>query len=113
MFYLHTIIFDVFQNNLLDSSKQEAFDLLIYGGTSGDFIYDVTRSLLPAHWSILPPSVLHGICSRYNEFTDPVPIRVAVGTYNVNGGHHFRSVVYKDSTLADWLLDSPHQGAPR
>lgn len=30
--------------------------------------------------------------------------RVAVGTYNVNGGKHFRSIVFKDS-LADWLLD--------
>lgn len=33
-------------------------------------------------------------------------IRVGVATYNVNGGKHFRSVVYKDLSLADWLLDS-------
>lgn len=33
-------------------------------------------------------------------------IRVAVGTYNVNGGKQFRSVVYKDLSLSDWLLDS-------
>lgn len=33
-------------------------------------------------------------------------IRIAVGTYNVNGGKHFRSVVYKDVSLSDWLLDS-------
>ena len=25
----------------------------------------------------------------------------------MNGGKHFRSVVYKDVSLADWLLDSP------
>ena len=85
--------------------------MLIYGGTSGEFIYDLARSLLPPHWSVLPPSILHGICSRFAEFTEPVGIRVAVGTYNVNGGHHFRSVVYKDSTLADWLLDSPRQNS--
>ena len=121
------------QNNLLDGSKQvihsipllevlefipfadvqEAFDLLIYGGIGTEFIYELTRSLLPPHWSVLPPSVLHGICSRYPEFTESIPLRVAVGTYNVNGGHHFRSVVYKDSTLADWLLDSPKQEATR
>ena len=102
------------QNNLLDGSKQEAFDLLIYGGhqATGDFIYELARTLLPSHWSpVLPPNVLHGICSRYAEFTDAAPVRVAVGTYNVNGGHHFRSVVYKDATLADWLLDSPKQTA--
>jgi phosphatidylinositol-bisphosphatase len=83
--------------------------LLIHGGTGNDFIFDLARSLLPPHWSVLPADILHGMCSRYSEFTEPQPIRVAVGTYNVNGGHHFRSVVYKDSTLADWLLDSPHQ----
>lgn len=33
-------------------------------------------------------------------------MRIAVGTYNVNGGKHFRSVVYKDVSLSDWLLDS-------
>ena len=31
---------------------------------------------------------------------------MAVGTYNINGGKHFRSVVYKDVSLDDWLLDS-------
>lgn len=40
------------------------------------------------------------------EYTTPMQIRVAVGTYNVNGGKHFRSVVYKDVSLSDWLLDS-------
>ena len=99
------------QNNLLDASKQEAFDLLVFGSTGGEFIYELARCLLPPHWSVLPPQVLHGICSRYADFTAPLPVRVAVGTYNVNGGHHFRSVVYKDSTLADWLLDGPRQAA--
>ena len=28
------------------------------------------------------------------------------GTYNINGGKHFRSVVYKNVSLDDWLLDS-------
>lgn len=46
------------------------------------------------------------MCRRYQEYTTPLPIRIAVGTYNVNGGKHFRSVVYKDVSLADWLLDS-------
>lgn len=50
------------------------------------------------------------LCKRYTEYTKPMEIRVGVGTYNVNGGKHFRSVVYKDLSLADWLLDS-HQMA--
>lgn len=45
------------------------------------------------------------MCKRYAEYTTPFTIRVAVGTYNVNGGKHFRSVVYKDVSLTDWLLD--------
>ena len=32
------------------------------------------------------------------------------GTYNINGGKHFRSVVYKDVSLADWLLDAHKPG---
>lgn len=33
---------------------------------------------------------------------------MAVGTYNINGGKHFRSVVYKNVSLDDWLID-PHK----
>ena len=29
-----------------------------------------------------------------------------MGTYNINGGKHFRSVVYKQVSLDDWLLDA-------
>jgi len=47
------------------------------------------------------------MCKRYREYSVPSTLRVAVGTYNVNGGKHFRSVVYKDVSLADWLLDGP------
>jgi phosphatidylinositol-bisphosphatase len=36
-------------------------------------------------------------------------LRVAIGTYNINGGKHFRSVVYKNVSLDDWLLDA-HTG---
>ena len=27
-----------------------------------------------------------------------------MGTYNINGGKHFRSVVYKDVSLDNWLI---------
>jgi phosphatidylinositol-bisphosphatase len=45
--------------------------------------------------------------SRQYEYTRHVDLRLAVGTYNVNGGKHFRSIVYKDRSLTDWLLDAP------
>lgn len=53
-----------------------------------------------------PTPVLREMCKRYSEYVTPTEILVAVGTYNVNGGKHFRSVVYKDVSLSDWLLDS-------
>lgn len=53
-----------------------------------------------------PTPVMREICKRSGEYTKPFDIRVGVATYNVNGGKHFRSVVYKDLSLTDWLLDS-------
>ncbi len=53
-----------------------------------------------------PRPALHTLVKRYHEYTDPVPLRVAIGTYNINGGKHFRSIVFKDVSLSDWLLDA-------
>lgn len=52
-----------------------------------------------------PISVLRQLCNRCDQYTSPLPLRVAVGTYNVNGGKHFRSLAYKHLSLDDWLLD--------
>ncbi|RZB41639.1 Syja N, DUF1866, and/or Exo endo phos domain containing protein [Asbolus verrucosus] len=95
------------QNNLLDNSKQEAIDILLVGSTLSTELADRARTLLPYNTLHAPPHVLREMCKRYTEYTDPTPIRIAVGTYNVNGGKHFRSVVFKDIKLSDWLLD-PH-----
>ncbi|CAH0562090.1 unnamed protein product [Brassicogethes aeneus] len=95
------------QNNLLDNSKQEAIDILLVGSTLSTELADRARTLLPCNTLHAPPQVLREMCRRYNEYTEPLPLRVAVGTYNVNGGKHFRSVVFKDIKLSDWLLD-PH-----
>ena len=45
------------------------------------------------------------MCQRYTEYTLPLTIRVSVGTFNVNGGKHFRSLAFKGISLSDWLLD--------
>ena len=34
-------------------------------------------------------------------------LRVCIGTWNVNGGKHIRSVALKNQSLHDWLLDAP------
>ncbi|KAF4533412.1 hypothetical protein B566_EDAN013288 [Ephemera danica] len=95
------------QNNLLDNNKQEAIDVLLLGSTLNSELADRARILLPPNLLHATTPVLREMCKRYNEYTFPTRIRVAVGTYNVNGGKHFRSVVYKDVSLADWLLDAP------
>ncbi|KAG5891990.1 hypothetical protein JTB14_007738 [Gonioctena quinquepunctata] len=95
------------QNNLLDNSKQEAIDIFLVGSTLSTELADRARTLLPYNTLHAPNHVLREMCKRYAEYTDALPIRVSVGTYNVNGGKHFRSVVFKDIQLSDWLLD-PH-----
>ncbi|KAK3880880.1 hypothetical protein Pcinc_014656 [Petrolisthes cinctipes] len=95
-----------FQNNLLDSAKQEAIDIILHGNLLNNYLAALSRSLLPTSYLYAPISVLRQLCQRSPEYTSPIPLRVAVGTYNVNGGKHFRSLAYKHLSLDDWLLDS-------
>ena len=53
-----------------------------------------------------PRPILQKLVRQYINYTKPLPLRVAIGTYNINGGKHFRSIVYKDVSLSDWLLDA-------
>lgn len=94
------------QNNLLDNSKQEAIDIFLLGSTLSTELADRARNLLPYNTLHAPPHVLREMCKRFTEYTDALQVRVAVGTYNVNGGKHFRSLVFKDIKLSDWLLDN-------
>ncbi|CAG9759926.1 unnamed protein product [Ceutorhynchus assimilis] len=94
------------QNNLLDNSKQEAIDIFLLGSTLSTELADKARNLLPYNTLHAPPHVLREMCKRYAEYTEALQVRVAVGTYNVNGGKHFRSLVFKDIKLSDWLLDN-------
>lgn len=47
------------------------------------------------------------LCSRWSDFTVVEKLRVAVGTWNVNGGTRIRSIALKHQSLSDWLLDGP------
>jgi len=44
---------------------------------------------------------------KHPEYTSTSPVRVAIGTWNVNGGKHFRSIAFKHEHITDWLLDLP------
>ncbi|XP_075677647.1 synaptojanin [Dermatophagoides pteronyssinus] len=102
-----------FQNNLFDSNKQEAFDILLTGKLSNIDYMEKFRSLLPNHYLHLPSPLLMSIYDRHFEYTNIMEIRVAVGTWNVNGGKHFNSIIYKKSDpLSDWLLDYNRKNQP-
>ena len=116
------------QNNLLDATKQEAIDVLLFGSSFNSDLADRARVLLPPKFIngmsdvrfkdrqtdkdnvfiflAAPRPLLDSLVRRYLEYSEPLPLRVAVGTYNINGGKHFRSIVYKDVSLSDWLLDA-------
>lgn len=53
------------------------------------------------------PSVVKLMSERQFEFTNYKKTRVAMGTWNVNGGKQFRSNILSTSELTDWLLDAP------
>nr|CAI5836770.1 unnamed protein product [Callosobruchus analis] len=94
------------QNNLLDNLKQEAIDVLLVGSTLSSELADRARTLLSYNTLHAPVPVLRELCRRHCEYSDALRLRIACATYNVNGGRHFRSVVFKDVQLSDWLLDA-------
>lgn len=55
----------------------------------------------------MTPNILKAMSERQFEFTNFKRIRVAMGTWNVNGGKQFKSNILGTSELTDWLLDSP------
>lgn len=94
------------QNNFLDSSKQEAIDVLLTGSSLYGDLADKARALLSSRFLHASPTILQTMVERAMEYTQPQPLRVCVATYNVNGGNHFRSILCKNVSLADWLLDA-------
>ena len=59
--------------------------------------------MLPA----VPSDVMRLMIQSYADYTQPASFRVSVGTWNVNGGKHFRSIAFKHEHITDWLLDLP------
>ena len=70
-------------------------------GETSLYSYKLKHQLSIPH--IAPRPILDKLVRRYRDFTESLPLRVAVGTYNINGGKHFRSIVYRDVSIVDWL----------
>ncbi|OWK01989.1 hypothetical protein Celaphus_00019135 [Cervus elaphus hippelaphus] len=95
------------QSNFFDGVKQEAIKLLLVGDVYSEESADKGRMLLDNPALLVTPKILRAMSERQSEFTNFKPVRVAVGTWNVNGGKQFKSNLLGTAELADWLLDAP------
>ncbi|XP_062954503.1 synaptojanin-2 isoform X2 [Cynocephalus volans] len=95
------------QSSFFDGVKQEAIKLLLVGDVYNEESTDKGRMLLDNTALLVTPRILKAMTERQAEFTKFRRIRVAMGTWNVNGGKQFRSHLLGTAELTDWLLDSP------
>ncbi|XP_021561791.1 synaptojanin-2 isoform X1 [Carlito syrichta] len=95
------------QSNFFDGVKQEAIKLLLVGDVYNEEPTDKGRMLLDNAALLVTPRILKSMTERQSEFTNFRRIRIAMGTWNVNGGKQFRSNLLRTAELTDWLLDSP------
>ncbi|XP_044099101.1 synaptojanin-2 isoform X2 [Neovison vison] len=95
------------QSNFFDGLKQEAIELLLVGDVCTEESADKGRTLLDNTALLVTPRILRAMAERQSEFTTFKRIRIATGTWNVNGGKQFRSNLLGTAELAHWLLDSP------
>ena len=100
------------QNNFFDSSKQEAIELLLWSNVFNNELGHVTRALLSPDDALSSHSYREDLTGRYMEYTKSVPIRVCVGTWNVNGGKYAQSIAYKNQSMSCWLRDAPMVAIP-
>ncbi|KAK4470475.1 hypothetical protein MN116_006026 [Schistosoma mekongi] len=93
------------QHSFFDSAKQEAMHTLLSNSSLQGWMKLVGEQYLPRRLLHLPPTLLTNILHKYSEFIQIQNLRLFVGTWNVNGGKHFRSVAHKHECVTDWLLD--------
>lgn len=94
------------QNNFLDSNKQEAIDIFLLGSTLVGELRERAKALLTSRCLHAPEGILREMVARHREYTELGNIRICCGTWNVNGGTHFRSIAFKKEKISDWLLDA-------
>ncbi|XP_054110536.1 synaptojanin-2 isoform X5 [Callithrix jacchus] len=96
------------QSNFFDGVKQEAIKLLLVGDVYSEEAADKAGMLLDSTALLaVTPRILKAMTERQSEFTNFKRIRIAMGTWNVNGGKQFRSNLLGTAELTDWLLDAP------
>ena len=53
-------------------------------------VYKFWYIFLKSKYFLAPRPALHSLVKRYLDYSEPQPLRIAIGTYNINGGKHFR-----------------------
>lgn len=60
---------------------------------------------LHIHYLAASAGLIEQLVFKHREYTTQVNARVALATWNVNGGTMFRSIAFRHQSLDDWLLD--------
>ncbi|CAD6195142.1 unnamed protein product [Caenorhabditis auriculariae] len=95
------------QNNLMDGAKQESFDLFLAGAPYDSRMFDRACNLLPPSLIQEYADAVSQLVERAPAIADPHPIKIFVGTWNVNGGKNIHNVAFRnESSLNNWIFAS-------
>ncbi|VDK17407.1 unnamed protein product [Anisakis simplex] len=93
------------QNNLMDASKQESFDMLLLGSAYGNRLFDQIDSFFPPVVTQECESIVESLVERSDEMVNILPITIFVGTWNVNGGKNMHNIAFRNQApLTEWLF---------
>uniref|UniRef100_A0A0N5A741 phosphoinositide 5-phosphatase n=1 Tax=Parastrongyloides trichosuri TaxID=131310 RepID=A0A0N5A741_PARTI len=93
------------QNNILDSSKQDAFDIFLYGSKFGDHTFDKALNLLPSDLLRECPHAVQSLLDHQSELIVEQQVSVFVGTWNVNGGKNMNNIAFKhENSMESWIF---------
>ncbi|BHF57749.1 Synaptojanin-1 [Sparganum proliferum] len=97
------------QNNFLDGAKQEAMHSLLTQTSMHGWMRLLAAQFLPQRLLYLPPSLLRDALARYPEYAHKQPLKIFVGTYNVNGKKDRYNLDPQYGNLSDWLTNIADQ----
>jgi phosphatidylinositol-bisphosphatase len=94
------------QNNFLDVTKNDAIETFLYGMSRNyGELADRVKVLMSQTFLRLPYSILKELVDCKKEYTEKNKCRVAIATWNVNGG--LNKFDMDELKIADWLIDGP------
>ncbi|CAI5447115.1 unnamed protein product [Caenorhabditis angaria] len=93
------------QNNLMDGAKQESFDLFLTGAAYEPRLFDRACNMLPPSLIQEYADAVQQLVERAPEIAENHPLKIFVGTWNVNGGKNIHNVAFRnESNLSHWIF---------